>query len=191
VVNFEEDYTGDIFLIDSTYNIDFNQKDPVKVSYLELKFSSDGGDSWEVFYSSEPEVDFDTYGWTIPDTPSEECVLNIYAEDQTGNTSSETSGTFSISYEAVAEEATKPKRIVMDIYPNPFNSAVKIEVSSQLEVGNITITNIEGKVIDQFITELGEGEIIWQPSNIPTGIYNCRYSSENGFVASRKLLYIK
>lgn len=63
-------------------------------------------------------------------------------------------------------------------YPNPFVDKVTIEFNSLGGHTMIQIFNTEGQVLDTLIDRMtlsGKNSIDWNPTNIPDGIYYCRF----------------
>jgi len=83
---------------------------------------------------------------------------------------------------------------LVSIYPNPFNSAtiVKYQIKGKTNI-NISIFDIHGKLIDVIknnMQEPGYYELVWEPLNIPSGLYVFKISS-NGKSQTQKALYLK
>jgi len=83
---------------------------------------------------------------------------------------------------------------LISIYPNPFNSStvIKYFIENKAEV-NISVFDIQGKLIDVInnnMQEPGYNELVWEPSNIPSGLYIFKISS-NGKSQTQKALFLK
>ncbi|MFP4458306.1 MAG: T9SS type A sorting domain-containing protein [Candidatus Zixiibacteriota bacterium] len=85
----------------------------------------------------------------------------------------------------------KPVEYAMDAaYPNPFNSAVTIEIPIRVNYPAILrIYNIEGNLIEQL--ESDDASFIWRPDiDIKSGVYNYTIQTVD-VTRSGKVLYIK
>ncbi len=87
--------------------------------------------------------------------------------------------------EPVVERST-PEKLVLRAYPNPFNSAVHIELPEGTH--SLEIYNIDGRLVHRAVAS--NGSITWRPAeNIPTGIYLARSIGEKRVTG--KLIYMK
>ncbi len=112
------------------------------------------------------------------------------------------------------EEFSKPSDFSMAAYPNPFNSAVRIEVGNgDLSVESVEIFDLSGRLVDivektkavGIPSDKGEGlsrdgigsEFIWTPtSQINSGVYLVRASTKGDdgmrpFVQTKRVVYLK
>ncbi len=119
----------------------------------------------------------------------------VYLGDYTGASGN------SIGYDAVVwrsvelsvEDCDKPDGISPGIYPNPFNSAVTIDIGGidDYPVIEIRIYDIKGQTIINKAINGDNRKYIWRPSeNIGNGIYFVKLSA-GGYETSRKLIYLK
>lgn len=74
---------------------------------------------------------------------------------------------------------------VCRVYPNPSLGYVVFELKKSLPVGNITISDITGRLVASMA--LTSEKTVWQTSEIPTGVYLYRIKGATS-VASGKLL---
>ena len=79
-------------------------------------------------------------------------------------------------------------------YPNPFNPSTNIEYSL-LEQGyaNISVYDLQGRVIKELVSEYkdqGDYEIVWDATNIPSGVYFIQMNI-NSFASTQKVMLIK
>ncbi len=84
---------------------------------------------------------------------------------------------------------------LISIYPNPFNSSTIIKYFIENNATNIRISifDIQGKLIDvieEKSLESGYHELVWEPSNIPSGFYIIKLSG-NDISQSQRVLYLK
>ena len=95
----------------------------------------------------------------------------------------------------VDEENSTPEEInLLSVYPNPFNSSVKISFATQTkQCAMITIVNTLGQKLVTLADDhfpVGKHEVIWQPEHHPSGLYFCRMQV-GSTVTLRKMLYIR
>ena len=80
------------------------------------------------------------------------------------------------------------------VYPNPFNTEAIIKYNLQKQgTVQVKIVNISGQEIETLVNGLqasGEHQIIWQPKNLPNGIYFCRIQSPD-FAETKKVIFQK
>ncbi len=85
----------------------------------------------------------------------------------------------------IAEKKSLPIDFNISAYPNPFNSSVSINVSSD---ANVEIYNLQGEKVSQI---LGNNSI-WHPENgLETGIYLVRATTKDGRTATKKIVYMR
>ncbi len=125
-----------------------------------------------------------------------------------------TSGTLEWLWDTVAtdidEESIFPNSFDIDVYPNPFNSAVTISVGAIHELPlQIEIFDVNGRMVETIPVNnsVGDGspvpssnergdraptEIVWQPDeSIGSGVYLIRAKMEDGQMASKRIVYLK
>ncbi|HTY08660.1 MAG TPA: hypothetical protein VMF29_05805, partial [Candidatus Edwardsbacteria bacterium] len=81
---------GEVLGIGSNFQINWNQSDNVGVAVDTLQYSSDGGTTWSLIWSGTGTQ----YSWTVPNSPSGNCLVRIIARDGSGNRAQSTSGAF-------------------------------------------------------------------------------------------------
>ncbi|NOZ46886.1 MAG: T9SS type A sorting domain-containing protein [Chlorobi bacterium] len=79
------------------------------------------------------------------------------------------------------------------VYPNPFSGStqIKFSVSKQTEVF-VQVKDISGKTVDTLLTEtkpVGEYNIIWNPGNLPQGVYFLILKSDYNVIVEKMILY--
>ncbi|MFP4460085.1 MAG: T9SS type A sorting domain-containing protein [Candidatus Zixiibacteriota bacterium] len=87
---------------------------------------------------------------------------------------------------ATKESKHNPEHLTLNAYPNPFNSAVAIEME---DVEAIKIYDIDGKIV--FERNHIEGDFIWQPDDMSSGAYFALAIKDGKSIASKKLVFIK
>ncbi len=78
-------------------------------------------------------------------------------------------------------EIDKP---IIQIYPNPVKSLLKIENNKNIEIESISLTNINGQIIRQFDTRKTQLDI----SEIASGLYFLKISYENGKLIEKVII---
>ena len=83
---------------------------------------------------------------------------------------------------------------ILNAYPNPFNPSVTIDyIINDPSNVEINIVNLEGKVVEvlesSFKSE-GNHSVVWNPTDIASGVYFVNVSSEN-MKDSHKLMFLK
>jgi len=86
------------------------------------------------------------------------------------------------------------KFLLTDPYPNPFNAAINFDVYLPHDTeSRIVVYDINGRWVDTIIEgyrSSGYWELIWQPINLPSGVYFIRM--ENNWVEiTKKVVYLK
>ena len=81
-----------------------------------------------------------------------------------------------------------------EAYPNPFNPSVTIRMDFGLQSNSIVnIYNAQGLLVDQIyngIMDAGQHELVWNASNMPSGVYIVQLIA-NDFVDSKKMVLMK
>jgi beta-lactamase superfamily II metal-dependent hydrolase len=100
---------GEEWAAGSWHNITWDAFDTVGVAYYAIDFSSDGGADWisvQERIHGNPEI----YGWSLPQTTSDNCLIKVTAWDAAGNFASDSSnGIFSI----ISSQDTIPPTITL------------------------------------------------------------------------------
>jgi len=80
-------------------------------------------------------------------------------------------------------------------YPNPFNAVTKIKYSlSRAGAIKVEIFNLTGQLVENWQEKPqppGEYFLLWQPLNLSSGIYWCRFYFNGDLVESQRLIYLK
>ena len=84
---------------------------------------------------------------------------------------------------------------VLRTYPNPFNPAINIEITSVEElITNVSIISFNG----QFVQNIFKGKIFnstqtisWEPENLSSGIYLVRLINDKNQSRYKKITYLK
>jgi hypothetical protein len=83
---------GEVMTVGSTYTLTWTATDNVGVTSTSLYYSYDGGANYDLIanLSGNPG----TYDWTVPNTPSTQCLVQVYAYDAAANEGSDVSDGF-------------------------------------------------------------------------------------------------
>ena len=83
---------GEVWNVGSVYAITWNATDNVGVTSTSLYYSYDGGANYDLIdnLSGNPG----TYDWTVPNTPSTQCLVKVYAYDGAANEGSDVSDAY-------------------------------------------------------------------------------------------------
>ncbi|UCB53353.1 MAG: S8 family serine peptidase, partial [Candidatus Zixiibacteriota bacterium] len=83
---------GEVWDVGQTYAITWNATDNVGVSSVSIYYSYDGGSNYNLIdnISGNPG----TYDWTVPNTPSTQCLVQVFAYDDAANEGSDISDAF-------------------------------------------------------------------------------------------------
>ncbi|MCD6125190.1 immune inhibitor A [bacterium] len=88
--------------------------------------------------------------------------------------------------------ANLPRKIIVNAYPNPFNSVCRITIYPTKERANVALYDINGHLIKNFGDMDGSSkrELVWQPTDIPSGVYILKIKTQS---TSRelKLFYLR
>ena len=85
---------GEEWCMDSSYNITWSASDDTLVTNIALYYSTDGGANWITI--SDTEANDSTYPWTVPSTPSTQCLVKVVAFDETDSTADSSGAYFTI-----------------------------------------------------------------------------------------------
>jgi len=93
----------------------------------------------------------------------------------------------------ISEKSVKPEKFDLRAYPNPFNSAVSIEIYGVDDNAELDIFDINGRTIRGYELNSKSNKIIWNGmdsdgGNCPSGIYFARVSGGNKHIVKRLML---
>ena len=95
---------------------------------------------------------------------------------------------------SVCVEENQEENMYLQIYPNPFNPRVNLSV--EFKIGNnthIKIYNTHGHMVEEVLNEYleaGRHNILWDASNMPSGVYILSMTAGNT-VSTQKLVLMK
>jgi subtilisin family serine protease len=101
---------GEVLNVGQVFTITWNATDNVGVSSISIYYSYDGGTNYNLIdnLSGNPG----TYDWTVPNTPSTQCLVKVYAYDDAANEGWDVSD----NYFTIQQDTELP--VVMVIQPN-------------------------------------------------------------------------
>ncbi len=67
-------------------------------------------------------------------------------------------------------ERVAGRRFALEVSPNPFNARCRIEVELP-EEGFGRIISVDGRAVETFVLPRGSSRILWQPKDLPGGVY--------------------
>ncbi|NQU06856.1 MAG: T9SS type A sorting domain-containing protein [Calditrichaeota bacterium] len=92
----------------------------------------------------------------------------------------------------IEEEVVFPESIDLEVYPNPFNSALTIRYSiSMSENISLLLFDVNGReiaVIDQGVKSAGQHSVVYSNSNLTSGLYLIKLTSARQTTMKKALL---
>jgi beta-lactamase superfamily II metal-dependent hydrolase len=191
---------GEVFYAGSQDTIRWVATDNAGVDSVSIYYSVDGGTSFPYAVVTGQQND-SAFVWTIPDTPSESCVVKIVAYDPSRNSAQAVSDSaFSISNPVGTGTIPEVARFgLLQNYPNPFNPVTRIEFSLDERARvSLAIYEISGKLVRILVNETepaGRHAAIWNGEDesgmhVASGVYVCRLEA-SGKTAMRKMVLLK
>lgn len=165
------------------------------VTLIKIEYSTNNGSDWIVVVASRPAAG--SYIWTIPNTPSTQCLVRISDVDSSA-IQDVSDNTFTIQGAVSVEEMNSGIPDEYDLsqcYPNPFNPSTVIEFSLPQSVSNVklSIYNALGERVAELVnTSLlaGKYQYQWNAEDVATGMYIYELRTDN-FVSVKKMLLLK
>ena len=166
-----------------------------EVSVVKIEYSTNNGSTWIVVIAARPAA-FGSYNWTVPNTPSTQCLVRI---SDTSNTSVNdiSDSTFTIEQSVSVEDLRSEipdEYNLYQCYPNPFNPSTMIEFSLP-EMANVklSIYNALGEKVAELVNtslQAGKYQYNWNASGVATGMYIYELRTDK-FVSVKKMLLLK
>lgn len=118
---------GEVMTVGSSYTIAWTATDNVGVTSSSLYYSFDGGANYSLIANlpGNPE----SYAWTVPDTPSTQCLVQVYAYDAAANEGSDVSDAY-----FTIEESHAPYVWVPSLDLSISQKGANVEVVAQVLV---------------------------------------------------------
>jgi hypothetical protein len=191
---------GELFYVGSQDTIKWVATDNIGVDSVNIYYSIDGGATFP-YTVARGEPNDSVYVWTVPDTPSDSCVIRIVAYDPSFNTGQDVSDAFfSIHSQIGTELVPEAARFgMLENYPNPFNPTTRIEFSlGERAQVSMRIYDMSGKVVRTLVNEtmsVGRHSASWNGEDeygrpVASGIYVCRLEAA-GKTALRKMVLLR
>lgn len=160
---------GQTYKLGSSCKIAWDITDLVGVVSRSIYFSS-GNSTWKLIDSSEVSNGSGLYKWELPNVVSDNCTIKINAYDAAGNVGTKESGAFAI---------VDPSGIKPMIWGN----------TSYTHADRITITNVQGKILDSFeLTNMKQLERI--KGSLYSGLHFITITNPNRKIV-KKVLFVK
>ena len=157
----------------------------------------------EVFLMDSDDLTLE-YQWYVNDelqTETSSLFTNIFSEDGYIEVKCVVSGDYDYDYELVWQyEVINNDEMEDEIalpglvrnYPNPFNPQTTIVYSVE-QAGNtkLAVYNIKGQLVEELVNgniEVGEHQLVWDASELTSGVYLLRYQNGNSEESSKLLL---
>ena len=191
---------GEVFYVGSGDTIRWVATDNAGIDSVNLYYSIDGGSTFPYTIVTRQQND-SVYAWTVPDTPSDSCVVKIVAYDTSRNSAQDFSDSpFSITSQIGTETIPEVARFgLLQNHPNPFNPMTRIEfnLDQQARV-YVRIYDISGKVVRTLLQEtmsIGRHSAPWNGEDehgrpVASGVYVCRLET-NDKTAVRKMVLLR
>jgi len=166
-----------------------------EVSNVRIEYSTDNGNSWTLVVASVLAI-FGNYNWTIPNTPSTQCLVRI---SEVGNASvyDVSDNTFTIEEPVSVDELKSgipDEYALYQNYPNPFNPSTNIEFaipnSSQVTIDVFNQLGEKVATILNSILSAGYYKVEFDAGIHTSGLYFYRISSRN-FIQTKKMVLMK
>jgi len=191
---------GEVWPIGSNQEITWSDEN---VDYVKIEYSIDNGVNWSVIRHSISSAG--SYMWVVNSPePSTECLIRICNRDH-NNIFDISDSVFVISGSTgileLFGESIPTEFDLMQNFPNPFNPVTKIYYALP-EVSNVEIKlyDVLGKELQTLVKEIKEAgyhKIIFDASNLPSGIYFYKLQAvptgrqAGSFVKTNKMILLK
>jgi hypothetical protein len=180
---------GEDWKVDSIYDITWTSNGTSGTVHIE--YSTDNGSNWSDVIAST--TDDGTHPWTIPNTPSENCLVRV--SDTDGDPTDVSDAVFTISLAS---------GVPLDNLPDVYSMSVKrISANNLLELSytvpeesnvRFRVYDITGKIIKEISKEEKPGSYSENidMSGEPTGVYFVRMKANgNEFTGTDKVLFLR
>ena len=184
---------GENWEVGTSQSIRWSSQD---ISYIKIEYSTDNGNEWLTVVPARLAI-LGSYNWTIPNTPSTQCLVRI--SDLDSAAINDVSDDIFLIEDPISVKDKKsgiPEEYNLNqCYPNPFNPSTVIGFSLPENVSNVTLTiyNILGDKVTELVnTSLTAGYYTcnWDAKNMAAGIYIYELRTKN-YAAVKKMLLVK
>lgn len=166
----------------------------------DLYFSSDGGSNFHAIALDLPKTQL-TYGWTVPQTATQQGRIKVVQDNQNGTHYNDYSGVFTIEIPTgVGEPGSQNLSYkLFPAYPNPFNPTTTINYSIPLESPvTLEIYDGLGRLVKTLVNELqaqGRYSVTWNGESnrnekAAAGVYIYRMKAGK-YIETRKMILLK
>ena len=168
------------------------QWDAYLTGKLNIAYSTNNGTNW-IAVAQNIEDSLGKYEWTVPNTPSTNCIVALQLLSTMELIKSPS--TFTISAASGVESDFVPLSYSMQQnYPNPFNPATSIKYQiPKSGLVNLKVFDLLGRELTTLVNEnkiAGFYEINFDASKLASGIYIYQLKV-NDFTSSKKMILIK
>jgi hypothetical protein len=180
---------GEDWKVDSTYNITWTSSNTS--GNVKIEYSTNNGGSWVEEIAST--TDDGSYSWTVPDIPSNNCLVRV--SDTEGTPVDTSDAVFAIlpssvvSLDELSEVySMSVKRVIAD-----KNFEIRYTLPEEATVG-FGVYDITGKIIREFSKEQQQGSYSEKIDmrGEPAGVYFVRMKANGGkFTETGKVLLVK
>ena len=184
---------GENWVAGTVRSVKWNRQD---VNNIKIEYSTDNGSVWIVVVESRPAGGIRSYNWTIPNTPSTQCLVRITDVDN-ASINDVSNNTFTIqpivSVDDVISEIPEEYDLYQS-YPNPFNpsTTIKFSLPEATDV-SLIIYNTLGQKVAQLVSsklDAGRYSYQWDAGDIATGLYIYELRTDK-FVSVKKMMLLK
>ncbi len=173
----------------------------INVAEVKIEYSTNSGSAW-VEVISKTSAANSTYQWTIPNTPSKNCLVRI-SDVTDANNKDQSNVVFTIQVPvSVNEQALPAEFCLYQNYPNPFNPSTIITFGIPLVEGESNNLHVLLKIYDM----LGQEQITLVNEDKVPGVYSITLSLDKlkltsgvyfykiiagKFVATKKMIILR
>lgn len=159
---------GENWTVGSIEAILWIASDNSQVDSVNIYYSTNAGTAWLVIATGEPNDS--AFIWTIPDTPSDSCLVRIIAFDPSGNYGSDNSDNlFTISPAGIEENSQKIHNNIEIVQTNPSRKGIWFFNVPQGLI-NLTVYDVIGKKVYDGQSIVKNDKFFWKP-DLKSGVY--------------------
>jgi len=181
------------WVVGTVRSVKWNKQD---VNNIKIEYSTDNGSVWLVVVESRPAGGIRSYSWTIPNTPSTQCLVRISDVDN-ASVNDVSDNTFTIQPIVSVDDLKSEIPEEYDLYqsyPNPFNpsTTIKFSLPEATDV-SLNIYNALGQKVAQLVSsklDAGRYSYQWDAGNIASGLYIYELRTDK-FLSVKKMMLLK
>jgi hypothetical protein len=183
---------GEYVVVWDDYDITWTAADPSGVDSVSVFYSVNGGDTYELIASQEP--DDGTYSWSVPNTVSDSALVKIIAYDGVVNAGEGVSDSLFVIWAGTVDAPGDRRRLGDTVLlwqnaPNPFSPGTNISFYLP-EEGTVylEVFDVKGRLVDVLIngdlSGPGVHTVPWNGKDrdggrLSSGVYFYRFRTEN------------